>query len=635
MSVERDFLSAYEGGELAFFAGAGVSFDSGAVSPLAVLSASARVFLPTDSEVASAVDDLLWGQGVPGTTLKGIPPEVFYEHLLTLVEDREALGLWRVLSPDWLTRHNAELRPNANHLALATYAARFGIPIFTTNFDTLFEQAAISIGAPCDVTLGSDTNATVEHTIGRVQVFKLHGTISLNGQERLDTLATTMASISAVNAPMIRAIKTAAQGRSLVFAGYSGCDIDYFPILAGMPFDRPPFWFVPPGDSVTAAHSHRIKARVIEALPSHLFAVYHPEFPEMVPGVASQPLMELLQAEMSVALSEDQKLLLLALCQQSMGRNSGAAETLRRLITEDSALATRDRALALVLLARVEDCRSEYVRSVLHAKSALRVVSSAAALDPIDRATIRVRAVYQRAMSRQQQIGPNLHYRNPHLDWRPSFLTMGRQLAVGICDAIELGWLARHLKGGARVGVLRARHAVNDHIIMLFGRSVTFLEALRLTRFPPINIVLRLSAHGLLRRAMASGDYFCQAGAQKYLRRLQGASYYDNASATYGLLRDPLNYAIVRRDAAVRLIEEGELESAVLELRAANESARACGSRATQLKAIIGLVSCDAATSEDLRELGEVGASIEGAGYRHFWATKLQPFLQTTHMDVR
>ena len=300
MTAEDDFVAAYRAGEVVFFAGAGASFDSGAVMPPAVLAASADLFLPSGRRFQNDIRAVLQGAGVPGTPLRGIQPEIFYEHLLSLKDDREALGLWRVLEPAWLAAHKARLSPNANHLAIARYSAATGLPVFTTNFDMLFEAAGEALGLTVETLLPGEPPAAA----GALWVFKLHGTISRGGVERLGSLQSTMQAISAVDHQMIDRIREATRGRALAFVGYSGCDIDYFPVLAGLPRAQAPFWFVPPGDALTEEHANQIGARVIRRLPSELFAKLHPGDPPHVKGPNNPGLLNELKRAMPMVLSE-------------------------------------------------------------------------------------------------------------------------------------------------------------------------------------------------------------------------------------------------------------------------------------------------------------------------------------------
>lgn len=629
MSQEEAFVAAYEAGEVVFFAGAGASFDSGAAMPPAVLAASADLFFPDGPAWRPLRDRVLSGRALAGSPFAGIQPEVFYEHLLGLCEDREALGLWRVLSERWLATQGAALSPNANHFALAHYGARTGLPVFTTNFDTLIEAAADRLGL--EVSVGLAGEALDEAPPGGLRLYKLHGTVERDGRERLDTLHTTMESISAVNPSLIAAIEQAAQGRALTFLGYSGCDIDYFPVLAATPRARAPFWFAPPWDRVTRDHASRIGARRISRLPSDLFAALHPGWPARCPGPDANALLQTLKTRMGPRLSEPQKILMLGQCLQSVGRNSEAAGVLDVLEACAGQLGARDRIAALLLRARVEDCLSAYERSEQSAGRALAILRASPELDRTDAAAFEVRARYQRGMARQLQIGPALAYGHRRLDWRPPLPDMLGALLTAIGLSLRFAVDARRLPrpgaNGRSARTVRAEQAVNDHLVMLTGRLVSFLEGFRILRVPGIRGVLRSLVGALYARAHAAGDYFAYAGAQKYLARLEGAQGLSGPSETYGLLREPLNAALVWRDAAVRRLESGDREAARVLFRRSREAAFACGSRATELKALAGIAACDDLTEADARRLEVIAPAIEGRGFRRYWATRLQPFL--------
>lgn len=633
-----DFIAAYRAGEVVFFAGAGASFDSKAAMPPAVLATSAELFLPRGSAYAALVDDVVRGPSVGGSAMAGIQPEVFYEHLLSLCEDRAALSLWKVLSPTWLAAQGVALRPNANHLAIARYAAQSGAPVFTTNFDTLFETAAQDQGIPVEICLTGQhpephrPPTTLEP--GRLRLFKLHGSIEVDGVPRLDSLQTTMQGISAVNQPMIDIIRQACRGRALALVGYSGCDIDYFPVLGGLAFDRPPFWFTPGGDQITRDHAARIGARQIDEYPSALFSRLHPEFPEKRRGPSVKTLLTRLKAEATVHLTEGQKVLFLALCLQSTGRNEAARRCLADLTSRAATLTARDQAISLLLQARVQDCTSEYRQSAASAKAALptiRRAHEAGEIHAAEAAALRARSLYHQGMAAQQQIGPSIRYHDARFDWRPRSADMLHQLAAGAILWFRLHLLRlRFAKAAARdprVGFVRAEHAINDHSMLMLGRVIALLEILRIQKAPLVGPTVRGLVARLQKRASRMGDYFVYAGTLKYERRLGGVKDTDHAVETYHLLRDPLNYALVRRDAGAHQLDEGELTLAAIEFRAAAEAALACGSRATAVKALVGLASCGALSSTDAEELAQAATDIEGAGYEDFWSVRLRPWL--------
>lgn len=633
-----DFIAAYRAGEVVFFAGAGASLDSKAAMPPAVLAASAELFLPRGRAYAARVDEVLRGPSVAGSAMAGIQPEVFYEHLLSLCEDRAALSLWKVLSPTWLAAQGAALRPNANHLAIARYAEQSGTPVFTTNFDTLFETAAQDQSIPVETSLTGQHPETHRSAsaleLGRLRLFKLHGSIEVDGLLRLDSLQTTMQGISAVNQPMIDVIRQACRGRALAFVGYSGCDIDYFPVLAGQEFDQPPFWFTPGGDQVTRDHAARIGARQIDEYPSALFSRLHPEFPERRRGPGVKTLLTRLKAEATVRLTEGQKLLFLALCLHSTGRNQAAGRCLADLTSHGATLTARDEAISLLLRARVQDCTSEYRQSAASAKAALpaiRRAHEAGEIDAAEAAALRARSLYHQGMAAQQQIGPSIRFNDARFDWRPPSIDMLHQLTAGAALWVRLHLLRlRFAKAAAsdpRVGFMRAEHAINDHSMLMLGRVIALLETLRIQNAPLVGSTLRGLVVRLQKCASGMGDYFVYAGTLKYERRLGGITDTDHAVETYHLLRDPLNYALVRRDAGAHHLDKGELTLAANEFRAAAEAALACGSRATAVKALVGLASCGTLSSTDADELAQTAPNIEGAGYESFWTGRLRPWL--------
>lgn len=627
------FESLYREGRIAFFVGAGASRESGAPMPDQVLGASARVFLPQDARV-----DLLF-RAREGPFC-GIQPEVFYEHVLVLTEDVGALHLWRVLSPAWLARQGVRLSPNPNHLALASYAGRTGTPILTTNFDTLIEDAARELSDPAlhVVTPFShdEAQAVARHLgspgpTGPSDLFKLHGSIEIDGAASPGTLKTTMEGITAVNRNVLRLMRRLAEEHHFAFVGYSGSDIDYFPVLAGMKLRHRPFWFNPGSDPVTRDHASRIGAIEIDAFPSEVFAALHPEFRRA--GRAAQtdcgPLLDLLVSEMPVRLRHCQKQLLLGMCLNSVGLNREALAILAALCTDDASMPERDRAYALLHLARVQDCVSRYEQAAVTANGALGAIAAARrrrALSAHEATAARARGLYHRAMARQQQIGPNIRY--GEVRWRPRLDDMLTSLLCGI--ALQARFLgirirlliarARGPRHQSRLAFVRAEHAMNDHLMMLFGRLVSFLEATRLIGVPGLRPLLHLAAGAIRQHAWTAGDYFVYAGAQKYLQRLRGHEPTGEAGETYMLLRDPLNRALVHRDAAVRLLEGGDRVAAARQFRMAADAALQSGSAATAVKALVGLRACGAASAADEEDLRRLSGEVEGRGYRRFRA---------------
>jgi hypothetical protein len=629
-----EFIADYHSGRLVFFTGAGVSRDSGAAMPPQILEASAEVFLPAGPDHAADVLEVLHGKGAAGAPLNGIQPEIFYENLLAVADDPGALLLWRALSPHWLSARRAELRPNANHFAIAAYSARYGLPVFTMNFDMLFEAAAGRLGIPLEATVVGAGHGLGRRDIakGSLSLFKLHGSILVDGREALDSLGTTMQAISAVNQPMLDLIETLAHGHTLAFVGYSGCDIDYFPVLAGLEFGEAPYWFNPLSDPVTKSHAERLGARILDCYPAALFAEIDSAVPVRAPErLDSAALLGELKASVTLRLSEPRKLYFLALCLHSVGRNDAALRILTKLGTEVAGLPPANRVGALLLRARVEDCTSSYVRSAASAKAALREAKTLRKTRQIDEAqyaALRARGLYHLAMARQQQIGPSIAYADRAVDWRPGVFALGGRLIAGIVTSIRLAWWRRRLHrlapDAGRLEFARAEHAINDHTIVVLGGVITMMERFRALRLPPLRAAFVALVSRLRRQASLSGDYFSYAHAHKYLNRLRGVETPVEAIETYGLLRDPLNYALVCRDAAVRHLQTKDFGAAAAAFRLALDASLACGSRSIALKSLAGLAAAGQLSDDDRETLRRLGPQLEGPGYRRYWREKVR-----------
>lgn len=211
-SLEQ-FSDAYRDGKVIFFAGLPKAPD--------ILDHSLRAALPT----------LHLTQDERKKITSDIQPEVFYETLLCVDDTMNVLGLWRSLHLETQTKYGIQCPPNNVHWALVKYSAKHGIPILTTNFDTMFEAAAKNHTLHPLVFLPKD-DPPAQHYTGKPVICKLHGSISdSQGNLTLDSLMTTMTQISKINKPWLGYISKFVEDRSLhiCFVGYSGRDVDLFP----------------------------------------------------------------------------------------------------------------------------------------------------------------------------------------------------------------------------------------------------------------------------------------------------------------------------------------------------------------------------------------------------------------------
>jgi len=206
--VRRELERRIDKGEVFFFTGSGISKPSGVPMANEILEASARAFLPQHPLVSKVISR--------------IQPEIFYEKLLELTQgDKERLALWRLLS--------LPFRPNINHYFMVKYSYKNQVPLFTTNFDMLFEKAAVKLAIKCNTIEGIESFDKKKLDSKSINLIKLHGTIGSSGE--VSQLYVMMTEISKFNASIVEFIQEEMERRSLVIAGYSGRDLDHFPFI--------------------------------------------------------------------------------------------------------------------------------------------------------------------------------------------------------------------------------------------------------------------------------------------------------------------------------------------------------------------------------------------------------------------
>lgn len=139
------------------------------------------------------------------------------------------------------------------------------LPVFTMNFDPMFEEAAESLHIPFKVYTHRDNLPPDD---GYLHICKLHGDIS--EEITTQTICTTIDSISRRNEKWLNYIAEFAKKRNICFLGYSGRDIDYFPRFCEMDIQRP-FW-IPVRDNIeTIANAGRIGAESLSDYPNEYF----------------------------------------------------------------------------------------------------------------------------------------------------------------------------------------------------------------------------------------------------------------------------------------------------------------------------------------------------------------------------
>ncbi|QLQ16089.1 MAG: hypothetical protein HZY73_11020 [Micropruina sp.] len=212
------------------FVGSGISIP--APSDLPSASAAAGAFVRRLS--AGIVNPLLLDELFD---VRGILPEFIYG----LAERHFGDGVYDVWKCLELWRNQRDVfSANAGHLAAIHVAARWHTPVLTPNFDSYLEDAAERLGLEPRVTVAMPGTVFEPLTVGagQVGIWKLHGTAL--------TPATVFSSVRTLTMP-VRGLREHLRAAvppetRLVLAGYSGRDLDLFPVLAAGASRTLPVW---------------------------------------------------------------------------------------------------------------------------------------------------------------------------------------------------------------------------------------------------------------------------------------------------------------------------------------------------------------------------------------------------------
>ncbi len=219
-------IEKLKSGEIFFFAGSGISYASNLPSAYEVLEHTVNALLPANLAATEKSD-----------ICNSIQPEVFYESVVGMTQTHDSLNIWKSLYKGVQDNHQVECEPNITHLFIAEYSSKNRLPIITTNFDSMFEQAAELLGVKYRIFLPSDDPPNLDEEL--LCICKVHGSIQNNrGEYSPQSLWTTMTQITTVNTKWIEYICGIMSHQHLCFVGYSGRDIDLFPYLSEAPSKR-------------------------------------------------------------------------------------------------------------------------------------------------------------------------------------------------------------------------------------------------------------------------------------------------------------------------------------------------------------------------------------------------------------
>lgn len=630
MDSKALFIEKLRQGEVFIFAGSGISYLSSMPSAGKVLYKTAEAFLPQDEEYKSAREKIIVDENN-----YQIQPEVFYESLLYLFKSTDTLLLWKSLSPAYLKSQKYPVVPNINHLFVVDYSVKNNVPIFTTNFDCLFEEAARELGYNFKVLLPhtDDEKEAIKSFADRnakknvVYIFKLHGSISINNDESLDSLCTTMTSISRANFPVIDLIETICKHRHIVFIGYSGRDIDYFPEVKKRALTRRPFWLDKFNDPATTSNCAYIGAVKVEFFPDEIFKLERPEFNRGTLSVSADfinRMLEQLQAEIRerVKPTVEEKHLLLGQLVRNVGEYSLAYKVLLSLYRNNTLSINKQVSLLLSLSSLAHE-NSRYESCGSFAREALKICKQDPTLE-----SYQVSALCQISESKRMLIAHDTSFSH-NINYLHALGT--------IASFVRNGWLIkrklRKIKStGTRVTAdVFAIHDYLEHRIRLIALLQAFIK--------PIIDNFKLPFKGFLRNQLIRvwqeirQECFLQgyshgiANTYKFETRInRHIEELEEGKHIYDLTVYETGKGLVLRNIAEDLFARGEYVDSKKYFHMFFESGLASGNKLNAIKGLLGIAKCNKALvispllePPESAVLKDLMRAVEGRNWqRHF-----------------
>lgn len=267
-----EFKECIRNGEIVFFAGAGIGVDSGLVQVGDVFQTTFDAHFPSVDPMRRSIAE-------------SMQPEQFYSTLIEATGSESCLFAWRSLSPvvwDSKEYRHCKYRPMPNfvHLFIVAYSYAARVPIFTVNYDLMFEEACRKLGIDDYRVISNEPTARDLRESGLV-ICKLHGTIPSDGSAvSAHDIRTTMESISQKSKKWLDfSFHLLNGGKRICFVGYSGRDIDYCPFYIDYYTSKngasKPFWTMSAGsaqddDSPPKCFADKMGACVLPKYPSAL-----------------------------------------------------------------------------------------------------------------------------------------------------------------------------------------------------------------------------------------------------------------------------------------------------------------------------------------------------------------------------
>lgn len=545
------------------FVGSGISIPSPSDLPSAYGAVSSFIRKVAEGILPlPLLDELLNTRGVLPEFVYGLAERHSSSHVYDVWK---SLELWRS-KPD-------VFGANAGHLAAIHVANRWGTPVLTPNFDTFLEDAAERLGLMPRVSVATPGQAFEPRVVrpGEVAIWKLHGT-ALAPETIFSSVRTLTMPVRGLRQRVREAVPAATR---LVFAGYSGRDLDLFPVLAQAVSRKEAIWV-----DLHFGSDHR--AQLLNPVAAQVVAPFD-EVARLYGLQSDDTLRAAIEAADQLARSEGRAAMAEALREQLARCFEEAAGSLsdeagRRLLLgelminggmSEPALAVLSGATCYAalrseqvrLMAKAEWELGHFHRSEAMARERLRERPAPAERDLLRFAVVaaRMRAIVPpqglegTTPARRSDVGKIALYAGASfLAAAPRALRAGR-----IPEPTRTPLLENWVEHGIRL-------AAALHILLSRGAS-------GMPR--PIARVMVGIWKGLRMLAVRVGYAEGLGNAERYLHRL-GWSDSDGLSAAHEFLGHFLGVGIARRDAAARALDRGDVPLAMQEYKRGLEIAQ-------------------------------------------------------------
>jgi hypothetical protein len=628
---------------LVFFVGSGIS----TISPSALPSAGEMIAETVEAVAPAHIE----GEEKKHLVTEALP-EIYYE-LLADVVGNNAIEVWEALRfwKDHPALCGLGLGPNSGHLLLVYLAWLGKVPIITTNFDTLLEEAATKLQLTPVTSIPGDSRGYCQaNAQDQVAIWKIHGSV-----DDLTSIQTTLRTITAADWGKLSQIREQFErdGADVCLIGYSGRDIDLFPFIADWPLSKRLFWVNKSGfspDHMIHQQPSRFIAVIgliedwakgvierlegrdvrIEILKQNLEHRVRGQDELTVKNVYKKVLREHIHHVLDPLLPSDdpKRLLIHALALRSVGENKRSWSYADRFVSEAKVRSVEPRLLCrgLLLQASLAHELSHYEDSQYFAETAQQVAKNNGLK------AIEAEAIMAADEALRMQHLPRLGFR----DW----IHFLRLPAWGVFFSFIIHALTLRAKvrqsQELEHDIARARFIYIEHLIRLGA-----IVQAALLRLFPLPFVVRFAMkrwwHPIELRSYELGYAHGIANARKYAERLEIAprtSLIISAGMLYGLLSARTGSAIGHRDRGEHLAEEARRaktdkkrtepqQQAIREFELGYQEAMTAGNASLALKILIDRRHLQKDFRANRAEVEALLNDIQGAGYRRLAADLL------------